>query len=156
MKRSQHIKLVLLGTSLICSTACDDKKKHEEQYKNEQECLKIHPLEECHKAFTESRSKHATTAPKFTSKEECEKQYGADKCVTAPMEGQHEHSHGMFMPMMTGFMMGKMMGGGTPILPQAATSSGWGSSTTATKDEHKASTARGGFGSRSYRYSAGG
>lgn len=150
MKRSKVIQLLLLGTGVISLTACDDKKKTAEQYTDEQACLKVHTPEECKKALQESRAKHLASSPKFTSKEECEKQFGADKCVAAPTEHAAHHGGGMFMPMMMGFMMGKMMGGGTPILPTSPSATGGWSS--ASKGP-QSTTQRGGFGAASRGYS---
>lgn len=159
MKRSRLIKLMLLGTGLVSMTACEDKKAKPMEFKDEQECHKTHTPEECQKAFSESRAKHLASAPKFTSKEECEKQFGADKCVSSP-QSEHGHGgHGMFMPMMMGFMMGKMMGGGAaPILPPspstsaAPKASSWGASTAQKNTETQ--TRRGGFGTKRRGFSA--
>lgn len=153
MKRSRLIKLLLLGTGLVSMTACEDKKNKPLEFKDEQECRQTHTPEECQKAFSESREKHLASAPKFMSKEDCEKQFGKEKCIASPQQGEHAMhggGHGMFMPMMMGFMMGKMMGGGAaPILPPSQSAaprkaSSWGSSTA--QKSTSTPTRRGGFG----------
>lgn len=138
-KISRVIQFLLIGTSVLTMTACDEKPKDKPfAFKDEQECRKIHTEEECKKALEESKAKYAETAPKFTSKEECEKQYGPGKCA----EGHHEGGHGLFMPMMMGFMMGRMMGGvSQPALPPVV---GQNPTVRAPSKPVK----RGGFGSR--------
>jgi uncharacterized protein YgiB involved in biofilm formation len=146
MKRSKTIQLVLLGTCALAISSCDDKKNV--SFKDEKECLQHHTAEECKKAMEDSKKQYAEKAPKFMSKEECEKQYGAAKCVQA--EGHHAEGHSMFMPMMMGFMMGRMFGGGHSFaLPQANPMS-------QATPAPKAAPQRGGFGSKSSHYSSSG
>ena len=71
MKRSKTIQLVLLGTCALAISSCDDKKNV--SFKDEKECLQHHTAEECKKAMEESKKQYAEKAPKFMSKEECEK-----------------------------------------------------------------------------------
>lgn len=146
MKRSKAINLVLLGSCVLALAGCDEKKDHHAMgFKDEQECQKVHTVEECKKALEEGKRQYAQSAPKFISKEECEKQYGASKCVEAP-GAHHEGGHSMFMPMMMGFMMGRMMGGGQPayVMPP---SNNYGA-------QQAAPARRGGFGSSSSQYSS--
>ena len=163
MKRSRLIKLALLGVAL---TACDQKSPPKEEhkgapqingqvFKDEAECQKTYSAEVCHKTFEESKKIHAQTAPKFNSKEECEKLHGVGKCTESP------HSSGggggIFMPMMMGYMLGNMLGGrptASPIMAGtagvAAGASPWASRAPA------APVQRGGFGNASRSYSSAG
>lgn len=88
MKRSSSIKLVLIGSSLVFLSACDQ--KPDESKANT-------------KALAAVKAPHSET---FTSKEECEKVYGEGKCGSKP----HESERGsVFMPLVAGYMLGSML-----------------------------------------------
>lgn len=90
MKRSSSIKLVLIGSSLVFLSACDQKPEESK---------------------TNAHAAHPVKT--FTSIEECEKAYGAGKCGSKPSEG----GGSLFMPMMAGYMLGSMMN--RPAVPSA-------------------------------------
>ena len=123
MKRSRAIRLALLGTAgLMSLTACeqaDDPLKSGDFFANAQACESAHNPQECRASFSQAEQEHAKSAPKFTSREQCEAEFGAANCVQAPGQtgqapGQTAQAGGgsWFMPAMLGFMMGRMMGGG--------------------------------------------
>lgn len=156
MKRSRFINLLLIGTGMIALTACDQKPNDHQKatgaqitgaqingqvFKDEAECQKFKPAEDCKKAFEESRRLHEQTAPKFNSREECEKIHGIGKCT----EPSGHHGGGIFMPMMMGYMFGQMMGGraqpAMPVTSAAAAGTPWRGATAAPN-----TVQRGGFG----------
>ncbi|MEN3931439.1 DUF1190 domain-containing protein [Microvirga sp. W0021] len=84
----------------------------------------------CKARFGEAMTTYAQTAPRFVTKEDCEKDYGAGQCATAPTAATGETvatdnnttttaqasqatsgSTSYFMPMMMGFMAARMMQG---------------------------------------------
>ena len=117
-------------------------------------------------------SQHAAVAPKYATAEDCQSDFGAEKCEIAPYRTASGGS--VFMPMMAGYMMGSMLGGRGSMMSQplyrsnqgtqgfrTAENRGVGSTTGRTKvassatnrPSFKSSTrSRGGFGSSSRRF----
>ena len=115
MKRSQQIRLVLLGSaSAIAISACDqtqDLPKDAKFFRDQAQCEAEEKGADCKKAFEESREAHVKTAPRFGTLQECQAQYGVDNCAPATAPGQQTaagSSGGFFMPLMMGYMLGKM------------------------------------------------
>jgi uncharacterized protein YgiB involved in biofilm formation len=116
VKRSNSIRLLLLGTGLISLTACDqsDRSAHP-IYKSEKECQQQNDPAECAAAFQTAKAEHEKTAPRFANLMECETKFGVGNCAEDPATQSnsamgHPHS-GFFMPMMMGYMMGNMARG---------------------------------------------
>ena len=59
----------------------------------------------CNKAMQAAAQAHASESPRFGSRAECIRQYG-DNCV------EHAQQHGMWMPLLTGFMLSQLLHGG--------------------------------------------
>jgi uncharacterized protein YgiB involved in biofilm formation len=107
MRKSRRIAtLALGGACLLALTACEDKPK-DRVYGSVEECVADGRDESsCRQAFDEAGLAHQKDAPRFTAQGTCEETHGAGNCVPAQGGG------GWFMPALTGFMMGRMMGGG--------------------------------------------
>ncbi|WP_052046100.1 DUF1190 domain-containing protein [Candidatus Paracaedibacter symbiosus] len=87
MKRSHSIKLVLIGSTLVFLSACDEKPESSKANK------------------TAATAFDAPQTETYMSKEECEKIHGEGKCGAQP----HASGSGsVFMPMMAGYMLGSM------------------------------------------------
>ncbi len=117
MKRSQQIRLVLLGSaSAIAMTACDqaeDFPKNAKFFSDQTQCEAEIKGSDCKKAFEESRDAHVKTAPRFETLQECQAKFGDDNCAAAPAPAPGQQtaagsSGSFFMPLMMGYMMGKM------------------------------------------------
>ncbi|MGE0744787.1 MAG: DUF1190 domain-containing protein [Rhodospirillales bacterium] len=84
MKRSRHIRLMLVGgAGLISLTACDespDPLKEAKMFVDKQQCESQFSPAECDSAYKDSRTAHAASAPRFASKAECEAEFGAANC----------------------------------------------------------------------------
>lgn len=121
MKRSKALSLLLMGSLTVSAAGCGADRADEETYT-------FTSLDECYSSaiFSESecrdlaRSALAET-PRFSSREECEAQFGEGACQgQAPKTAEgasggsavQQHSGGMWMPMMMGFMAGRFLGGG--------------------------------------------
>lgn len=104
MKRSKNVSLVLMGAMLLSTPACGGGENIDEPqvFRNQQECVAGgFSADQC-RAMEE---KAKEDAPKFTSREECEKQFGAEMCA-----GGKESGGNVWMPMLLGFMAGNMLG----------------------------------------------
>lgn len=114
MKRSKKIGLAILGSAgLVGLTACDqadDPLQTGQFFASAQACEAAHNKQECVDSLEQAKTEHEKTAPKFTTREACEAEFGAENCVRP--ETVQAGGGGWFMPAMMGFMMGRMMGGG--------------------------------------------
>ncbi len=86
MKRSRSIRLALLGTvGLVGLAGCDDTPVASEGqfFRDASECRKVLDAASCESQFAAARQEHVKSAPRFTTKEQCEAQFGAANCTTA-------------------------------------------------------------------------
>lgn len=146
MKRSAVIKLVLISSNLTCLTACEEK-QDQQIFNNKEECVKVHDEPTCEMLLKKSLAEHENTAPKFENKEDCEKLYGEGKCTTT---SQPHHGSSMFMPMMMGFALGRLMNP-VPVQPPRANGGRFGNTganfrPSPTAPSYPATVQRGGFG----------
>jgi uncharacterized protein YgiB involved in biofilm formation len=103
-RRSAYVGFSVLTLSATALAGCEKQPDPLKVYSSVADCRAEHPGEACDTAWRASVGEHDKTAPRYTRKEECEAQYGVGHCETR--EG------GNFMPMMAGFVIGQMMGGG--------------------------------------------
>jgi uncharacterized protein YgiB involved in biofilm formation len=116
MKKSKTIRLVLLGGTSLALAGCDDQPPTDAKFfSNLNECTAHYSEDKCRTMVKKAEEQHVAEAPKFSKKEECEAQFGVGHCETREVHGEGGIGS-FFMPMMMGYMLGNMMGGG-----------GWGS-----------------------------
>ncbi len=123
MKRSRMLTLLLMGSLGVGGCGSDSEKEETYTFTSLDECVRSTAFSEA-----ECRDLAATAVaetPRFASREECEAQFGKDACQDAGGETPgavsqngtttiiQQHSGGMWMPMMMGFMAGRFMGGGS-------------------------------------------
>jgi uncharacterized protein YgiB involved in biofilm formation len=113
MKRSKKAALVLMvpATTLLLA-GCGEEREQALVYETPSECAaaSFNTPEQCKADYDAAKVLHPQVAPKYVSKEECETDFGAGNCETAPQ--QTASSGSFFMPMMMGYMMGQMMNRG--------------------------------------------
>ncbi len=119
MKRTKHIDLDMMRKgskkgflqrplailAVATLTACGN--QEEVQVVNSvEECASKTELNlaECEAAYEKAQAEAERTGPKYSSNAQCEEEFGRGQC------GQ-SRSGGIFMPMMTGFMVGQMLSG---------------------------------------------
>ncbi|MFC5742646.1 DUF1190 domain-containing protein [Dyella tabacisoli] len=112
MKRSRTAALLLMSTVPLLLTACDsDEQAREGLYTSVDACVaQTNDRSTCEQAFDKAKKDSAETAPRFTSREQCEASYGAEQCAE-----RNEGSHSFFGPLMTGFFLSQMMRGSSPM-----------------------------------------
>lgn len=139
MRKSRVIRLALLGTvGLVGLAGCEenDPLAGHDVLRDQKECAARPDPDGCRIALADARTQHVQTAPRFTSREECETQFGLGNCGTpqqilnandafsaaqpagdttqpAPQQ-QAQSSGGIFMPMLMGYMIGRSLGGPSP------------------------------------------
>ncbi len=111
MKRSKSIGLVMMGASAIALTACEEQQVDAMVFESVQQCYADAELtrEQCDAEYESARTAHVQAAPKYTSIEACQADFGPENCEQAPQRTTGGGS--VFMPLMMGYMMGSMLGG---------------------------------------------
>lgn len=110
MKRSKSVRLVAMGTGLLLVAACDEAKVDTAMFESLQQCQSLgFEASECKANYENAQAMHVDVAPKYTSRTDCETDFGAEKCEIAPQRTSSGGS--VFMPLMAGYMMGSMLGG---------------------------------------------
>lgn len=114
MKKSRSIRLALLGSATMVLAACgedDQVPKDAKFFSDMKDCAGVYSESVCLDAKTQSERDYLAQAPRFSRKEECEKEFGAGNCETPQASTASSGGTGFFMPMMMGYMLGNMMGG---------------------------------------------
>jgi uncharacterized protein YgiB involved in biofilm formation len=101
-KRSGHVGFSALTLAAVALAGCERHQDQAKVYTSLEECRAEQPAQACDTAWQASVGEHDATAPKFSDKAQCEAQYGVGHCET-------RQGGGFFMPMMAGFMIGRMM-----------------------------------------------
>ncbi|MCY3980484.1 MAG: DUF1190 domain-containing protein [Alphaproteobacteria bacterium] len=111
MKRSNRIALMMMGTSALVLTACEEPKTETAIFETVEQCIAEQGLtaEQCYGEFDAAKAQHAEVSPKYASRADCEADFGSEGCEVSPYRTDAGGS--VFMPLMAGFMMGQMMGG---------------------------------------------
>jgi uncharacterized protein YgiB involved in biofilm formation len=137
--------LLLASVAALALSACDDKNDIASEFiRDEAQCASQSDASACRQALADARTAHQRTAPAFANASACEERFGADNCqlvtdirptaeqlaaaagdavpaaataaAQAPQQLQ-QASGGWFMPLLTGYMLGRMMGGGMMAQP---------------------------------------
>lgn len=76
-------------------------------YQNADECKAVHPSQtaQCATAYYQALAEAERSAPKYASQMACEAVYGAKQCLQT-LQVTDPHHHPLWMPVMTGFMLG--------------------------------------------------
>lgn len=112
MKRSSTATLLLMSVAPLLLTACDDPAAQaqitQQPYPSVAACTTAgNPLADCQKAFDQAQANATAEAPHFKTREDCLKEFGPDMCQPRSDGG----GGSFFMPMMTGFMLSRMLNG---------------------------------------------
>lgn len=121
MKRSTSITLLLMGSATLAMVACDDSKPTQAGvYSSIEECTAngTHTAAECRDQFDKAKQEHIKSGPKFSSREDCEAEFGRDRCERPSNASNNNGGGSFFMPLMMGYMVGKMMNGGGSAFSQ--------------------------------------
>lgn len=131
-------------TAVFALSGCEESDETVSLYMNAQECAQANPSQaaQCEDSYRTALQEASRTAPKYATLEECVAEFGDSQCTqTASIDGQpvnntnthteNANNHNtdnsqiaqansggsFFMPLMAGYMMGRLMGGGAPAQP---------------------------------------
>jgi uncharacterized protein YgiB involved in biofilm formation len=116
IKRSRTVAITILGAAAFTLAGCQEEKVDAAAFPNLQACTDtaqnggLFTVQDCDTAFAEAEALHVEAAPRYDSLAVCEEQHGKDACGTEDTAVQGG-SHGIFMPLMAGYLIGNMLGG---------------------------------------------
>lgn len=127
MKRSRHFRPItigLIGASAFALAACKEEDSQATAFPDLQSCIAESVRanasvteSECTNAYSQALQTNQEAAPRYDALAACEETHGAGNC-----EQQVQSSGGgmgsVFLPILTGFLLGKMMSGGGGLMGQ--------------------------------------
>ncbi|AIA69345.1 DUF1190 family protein [Pectobacterium atrosepticum] len=126
--RTHRLAPVALAVSAVFFLAgCEQTDETVSLYQNADDCSSANPSmsAQCTTAYNNALKEAEKTAPKYATKEDCVAEFGEAQCTQTPapaqagMAAEPQQSGGMsWMPLMAGYMMGRMMGGGAGFAQQ--------------------------------------
>ncbi|MFT3689009.1 DUF1190 domain-containing protein [Paenirhodobacter sp.] len=133
MKRSRTMRpltIGLIGASAFALAACKTEAQTEQAtaFPDLKSCLAESARpgatvteDECTTAYAQAMQTNMESAPRYDAMASCEEQHGVGNCQAQVSEGGGGMGS-IFMPLLTGFLLGKMMSGGglmsQPLYPQ--------------------------------------
>ncbi len=116
--RSYRVAPVALAISAVFMLAgCEKSDETVSLYQNADDCSRANPSmsEQCTTSYNNALQEAAKTAPKYATREDCVAEFGEAQCTQAPaqagMAAESQSSGSFWMPLMAGYMMGRLMGG---------------------------------------------
>ncbi|MFI8417184.1 DUF1190 family protein [Serratia sp. NPDC078593] len=116
--RSYRVAPVALAIGAVLMLAgCEKTDETVSLYQNADDCSRANPSmsEQCTTAYNNALKEAEKTAPKYATREDCVAEFGEAQCTQAPaqagMAAESQSSGSFWMPLMAGYMMGRMMGG---------------------------------------------
>lgn len=125
-KRSRTVALAIMGSAAFGLAGCKDEQTDARAFPDEASCLAsveqgnlFYTAEDCRTAFAQAAQDHLETAPRYDSLQVCEEQHGAGNCGSDPaQQAQGGGAGSIFMPLMMGYILGSLMGGGRGVNSQ--------------------------------------
>ncbi len=116
MKRSSSVKLLLMGSATFTLAACGDDPEPVGVFSSVQECIDsgVYTESYCQTSLEQARKDHVKVAPKYKDKAECEADFGVGRCENPQIASGGNSGGSVWMPLMMGYMVGKMMNNQPP------------------------------------------
>jgi len=122
---ARHLTPVALAvTAVFMLAGCEQSDETVSMFQNADDCSAANPGKsaECTTAYNNAVKEAERTAPKYATREDCVAEFGEGQCQQAPAQAgmapagenqaQAQSSGSFWMPLMAGYMMGRLMGGG--------------------------------------------
>ncbi|WP_409309116.1 DUF1190 family protein [Pectobacterium sp. B1J-3] len=125
--RTYRLAPVALAVSAVFVLAgCEQTDETVSLYQNADDCSAANPSmsAQCTTAYNNALKEAEKTAPKYATKEDCVAEFGEAQCIQsqapaqAGMAAEPQQSGSSWMPLMAGYMMGRMMSGGAGFAQQ--------------------------------------
>ncbi|SPF81639.1 DUF1190 domain-containing protein [Pseudoprimorskyibacter insulae] len=122
-KRSKTAALFIVGAAAFALSGCKEEKVDAQAFPDLDACIRSAKADnlfseaDCTSAFAEAQALHVETAPRYDSLQVCEEQYGEGNCGSE-QQATSGGSGSIFMPLLTGYLIGNMLGGGRGIASQ--------------------------------------
>lgn len=116
-KRSSHVALAILGAAAFGLAGCTEEQVDAQAFPDLKSCQEAAGLSstftaaDCAANFAQAEALHVEAAPRYDSQAVCEEQHGVGACGTE-QQAQSGGSGSIFMPLIMGYLIGNMMGGG--------------------------------------------
>lgn len=115
--RSRHVTAALLGAAAFALMACEEEKVETVVVSDPAACAALGEFsrDDCEKGYAEAKAQNDATAPRYDAMAVCEEEHGTGNCQPEVTSG----GGSVFMPILMGYMMGRMMGGfgAKPLYP---------------------------------------
>ena len=127
--RAYRLAPVALAVSAVFMlSACEQADETVSLYQNADDCSAANPAmsAQCTTAYNNALKEAEKTAPKYASKEDCVAEFGEAQCTPVPAQAgtaAQPSTGSAWMPLMAGYMMSRMMGGGAGFAQQPLFSS---------------------------------
>ena len=119
---ARHLTPVALAvTAVFMLAGCEKSDETVSLYQNAEDCsAATGNAAECKTAYNNALKEAERTAPKYATREDCVAEFGEGQCQQTPAQAgtapenqaQAQSSGSFWMPLMAGYMMGRMMSGG--------------------------------------------
>ncbi|STU57093.1 ygiB [Klebsiella pneumoniae subsp. ozaenae] len=117
---ARHLTPVALAvTAVFMLAGCEKSDETVSLYQNADDCSAANPgkAAECTTAYTNAVKEAERTAPKYATREDCVAEFGEGQCQQTPAQAgvapenqaQAQSSGSFWMPLMAGYMMGRLM-----------------------------------------------
>ncbi|MFB8829866.1 DUF1190 domain-containing protein [Azotobacter sp. CWF10] len=102
MKRSRTLRLVLVGSTPLLLAGCEPSRPGY-LYRDPASCIAAGVFDRavCEHEFELARAAHLQSAPRYRWRADCEADFGAGRCESAP------YNTGLYMPPMAGYLVGR-------------------------------------------------
>ncbi|NLS43045.1 DUF1190 family protein [BEV proteobacterium] len=131
-KRGHSYRLAPVALAISAAfilAGCEQTDETVSMYQNADDCSAANPSmsAQCTMAYNNALKEAEKTAPKYASKEDCIAEFGEAQCTPVPAQAgtaaQPTQTSSSWMPLMAGYMMGRMMSGGAGFAQQPLFSS---------------------------------
>ncbi|EPE2228806.1 DUF1190 family protein [Cronobacter turicensis] len=115
---ARHLTPVAFAvTAAFMLAGCEKNDETVQLYQNADDCSTANPGKsaECTTAYNNALKEAERTAPKYATREDCVAEFGEDQCKQVNNTNTSQatqQTDSMWMPLMAGYMMGRLMGGG--------------------------------------------
>ncbi len=116
-KRSRTVALCIFGATAFALAGCREEQVDAQAFPDLESCKAaaaagdgLLTVADCDAAIEEAQQLHVESAPRYESLSVCEEQHGKDACGSEEQVAS-SGSGSIFMPLLTGYLIGNMLGG---------------------------------------------